>query len=172
MQTRLVRTRQTKQEYRKLVLGGLIWDRIASARRNLPRVEAEIRGIEGATSGGAGAAAARMAEHRMGKIIGRFNARPVSDAAGAAADMAEMRNLGSFAKNIQTPHASALNGAKLKASLDEFGKLQEMSRKSKAWAKARTIGGLAGAVALPALGFILGNAAEKNRAEAARLRGE
>ena len=148
------------------------WYRISAAQRKLPKVEAEIRGIEGATSGGAGAAAARMAEHRMGKIIGRFNARPVSDAAGAAADMAEMRNLGSFAKNMQTPHASAVNGAKLKASLDEYGKLQEMARKSKAWAKGKTIGGLTGAAALAALGYGLGNAAEKNRAEAARLRGE
>lgn len=151
--------------------GAKDWYRISDAQRKLPKLEAEVGGIGGAVSG-AEAAAARMAESRMGKVISRLNSRPASDVTGAVDDIDEMSKLNRFARKMKTPQMSAVEAAKMEAKMDELRRLNKLSIRSKLWPKVKTIGGFTGAAALGALGYGLSNAAEKNREEAARLRGE
>lgn len=149
------------------------WYDIVAARKAIPKVEGELKALEaGANAGGAGSAASRMAENRMGKVIGRFGARRIDDVAGAASDMAQIKNLGRFSRDMGASPASVVDQINIQSKAEKLKKLRGVADQSRRWAKGKTIGSLAGAAALTALGYGLGNAAEKNRAEAARLRGE
>lgn len=150
------------------------WYDIVAANKEIPKLEGEIKALEAGSkaTSGAGAAAARMADNRMGKVIGRFGARGIDDVVGEAQDMAQIKNLGRFSSEMGTSPASVVDQINMQAKAKKLRKLRDVANQSRVWAKGKTIGGFAGSALLSLITYLMARGANKNSEEAARLRGE